>query len=295
MNKSISISFFFLFFCSLVIAQNSINSYKYILVPKQFEFQKSVDQHQLNSLTKFLFEKAGYTVLFADDQYPEDLAMNSCLALKVKLNNNPSFLKTKMNIDLYDCKNHLIFATKGGISKEKVYKKAYYEAIRSTFVELQELNYAYKSKSENTVVEKTVVEEPKEVAIKKVEKAITVEEVEIQPVVKENIAEVKQEVSVIKKPNQIVKPVKISTKTIEGTFNFEKWGISTISKNGDEFKVVSGDENFELATIYKTSKPAIYIIKWVTTKQPQLVEINSEGNLKVDTNLGSKIYDRVHN
>ena len=295
MNKSISISFFFLFFCSILIAQNSINSYKYILVPKQFEFQKSVDQHQLNSLTKFLFEKAGYTVLFTDDQYPEDLAMNSCLALKVKLNNNPSFLKTKMNIDLYDCKNHLIFATKEGISKEKVYKKAYYEAIRSTFVELEELNYAYKAKSENTVVEKVVVEEPKEVPIKKVEKAITVKEVEIQPVVKENVAEVKQEVSVIKKPTQIVKPVKIKSKTIEGTFNFEKWGISTISKNGNEFKVVSGDENFELATIYKTSKPAIYIIKWVTTKQPQLVEINNEGNLKFDTNSGSKIYDRVHN
>ncbi|NOR28137.1 MAG: hypothetical protein GQ540_06370 [Lutibacter sp.] len=295
MNKSISISFFFLFFCSILIAQNSINSYKYILVPKQFEFQKSVDQHQLNSLTKFLFEKAGYTVLFTDDQYPEDLAMNSCLALKVKLNNNPSFLKTKMNIDLYDCKNHLIFTTKEGVSKEKVYKKAYYEAIRSTFVELEELNYAYKAKSENTVVEKVVVEEPKEVPIKKVEKAITVKEVEIQPVVKENVAEVKQEVSVIKNPNQIVKPVKISPKTIEGTFNFEKWGISTISKNGNEFKVVSGDENFELATIYKTSKPTIYIIKWVTTKQPQLVEINNEGNLKVDTNSGSKIYDRVHN
>ena len=295
MNKSISISFFFLFFCSILIAQNSINSYKYILVPKQFEFQKSVDQHQLNSLTKFLFEKAGYTVLFTDDQYPEDLAMNSCLALKVKLNNNPSFLKTKMNINLYDCKNHLIFATKEGISKEKVYKKAYYEAIRSTFVELEELNYAYKAKSENTVVEKVVVEEPKEVPIKKVEKAVPIKEVEIQPVVKENVAEVKQEVSVIKKPTQIVKPVKIKSKTIEGTFNFEKWGISTISKNGNEFKVVSGDENFELATIYKTSKPATYIIKWVTTKQPQLVEINNDGNLIIDTNSGSKIYSRVHN
>jgi len=295
MNKSISISFFFLFFCSIVIAQNSINSYKYILVPKQFEFQKSVDQHQLNSLTKFLFEKAGYTVLFTDDQYPADLAMNSCLALKVKLNNNPSFLKTKMNIDLYDCKNHLIFATKEGISKEKVYKKAYYEAIRSTFVELEELNYAYKAKSENPVIEKVTVKEPKEVKIQKVEKAITVKEVKIQPVVKESVAEVKQEVAVIKKTNQVVKPIKVNIKTIEGTFNFEKWGLSKISKKDNEFKVVSGDENFELATIYKTSKPTIYIIKWVTTKQPQLVEINREGNLIIDTITGSKTYNRINN
>ena len=41
-----------------VFAQKSVNNYKYIVVPHQFEFLRSPDQYQLNSLAKFLFEKA---------------------------------------------------------------------------------------------------------------------------------------------------------------------------------------------------------------------------------------------
>ena len=123
MNKSFLISFCLIFSCSMLFAQNSINSYKYILVPKQFEFQNSQDQHQLNSLVKFLFNKAGFSVFFADEQYPEDLTMDRCLALKAKVNSNSSLFKTKMSIDLYDCKNKLIYSTIEASSREKVYKK----------------------------------------------------------------------------------------------------------------------------------------------------------------------------
>ena len=38
-------------------AQLSINDYKYVSVPDKFDFLKSNDQYQLNSLTKFFLKK----------------------------------------------------------------------------------------------------------------------------------------------------------------------------------------------------------------------------------------------
>lgn len=296
MNKSFSISLVFTLFCSILFAQNSINSYKYILVPKQFEFQNVEDQHQLNSLTNFLFNKAGYTVLYTDEQYPDDLANNSCLALKAKVNKNSSVFKTKMTIDLYDCKNKIVFSTKEGSSKEKDYKKAYQEAIRRAFVDLEELNYAYDS-SLNDQNKKSI--QPKEIVITPTEiKIPVVKEVVAEPIT--NIITPVEEVKVVvlKEAEDVkIAPSNIAERTIaksiEGKFNFQNWGVSTISKNGDDYIVVGGDENFEFATIYKTSKPTIFIIKWVAFKTPQLLEMDSDGNLKVDSDNELKIYKRI--
>lgn len=298
MNKSFSISFVLILYCSIVFAQNNINSYKYILVPKQFEFQKSEDQYQLNSLTKFLFNKAGYNVLFTDQQYPSDLTNNSCLALKVKLNNNPSMFKTKMNFDLYDCKNKLVYSTKESVSREKEYKKAYQEAIRLTFKELEELNYKYDnsivSTAKNEIEVKEIITTPKKVQTPKIKKVVAVKEVVLEQA--NDIISVKEKKEVkIKAPkskkSKLLKPKEKSiAKTIEGKFIFANWGVSTIYKKGANYTVTGGDENFEFATIYKTSKPTIFIIKWVAYKQPQLLEIDSEGNLKIDV----KTFKRVN-
>ena len=38
----------------------SLNDYKYVIVPGKFDFLKESDKYQLNSLTKFLFEKYGF-------------------------------------------------------------------------------------------------------------------------------------------------------------------------------------------------------------------------------------------
>jgi len=298
MNKSFSISFLLIFYCSILFAQNNINSYKYILVPKQFEFQKSEDQYQLNSLTKFLFNKAGYTVLFTDESFPVDLATNSCSGLKVKVNNIKSLLKTKANIELYDCYNKLVYATKVGVSKEKDYKKGYQEAIRIAFTEMGELNYVYTpaipTNTKKIEVKKDVVV-PVAIETPKIEKAVEVKEVITKPIIKEikPILE-KKEVKVVEAIKS--KPLNRrgdAIKTIEGKFHFTNWGTSIISKKEGNYVAVGGDENFEFATIYKTSKPGVFIIKWVAYKQPQLLVINSEGNLEVDAKNGVTIYKRL--
>ena len=115
-------SLILVFSTAILFAQKDINSYKYIIVPNQYEFQKSEDQYQLNSLTKFLFEKQGFSVLLSNESFPEDLARNPCLALKAVLKNNSGMLSTKLNMDLLDCFNAVVFSTDEGKSKIKDYK-----------------------------------------------------------------------------------------------------------------------------------------------------------------------------
>ena len=64
MNKLILVAFFLIFSSYLSFAQKNINNYKFIIVPKQYEFQKSEDSYQINSLTKFLFERDGFITFF---------------------------------------------------------------------------------------------------------------------------------------------------------------------------------------------------------------------------------------
>lgn len=294
MNKSILVAFFLILSTSLSFAQNNINNYKYIIVPKQYEFQKSEDSYQINSLTKFLFERAGFTVFFSTDTFPTELANNGCLALKAIINDGSGMFNTKLNINLVDCYNKTIFSTHEAKSKIKDYQKAYQATIREAFVDIEALNYAYNNV--NIIEDKklTNIKEPviKEI-IPKVDNTKSDKAVEL---VKTEVAAipVKKEVEVIENNIEVVVEGKLlSNISIEGTYMFDTWGKSSISKVADEYVVIGGDENVELATIYKTSKPNIYIIKWRAFKQPQLVEIDADGNLHVDSINGKKVYDRM--
>ena len=139
--KILSIVFFFI--STSFFAQESINDYKYIIVPSQFEFQNSQDQDQLNSLTKFLFNKYGFIAFLSTDFYPEDFGKNKCLALTANLRKNKTMFSTKMNFDLVNCYNQVVFSSKEGVSKEKNFKTAYHQALRESFNDIKSLNYKY--------------------------------------------------------------------------------------------------------------------------------------------------------
>lgn len=302
MNKSLSICLFLIFSCAVLFAQKSVNSYKYILVPKQFEFQKSADQYQLNSLTKFLFERAGFTVLFTDESFPADLANNRCLALNASVNNASGMLSTKLTIDLLDCYNAKVFSTKEGRSKEKDYKRAYQEAIRNAFEDIDELKYAYDGNVEapekaltnkNSTVEKVTVKEIiPENELKKVVEEPKVKENKPMEVAKQIV---KKEANEAKEAqNEPVKTYVVPVaNSLEGKYFVDKWGECNISAKEGYYSFVGGDEKFEFAVIYKTSIPNLFIIKWAAFKQPRLLELNLDGNLKVEDENGDKIYNRV--
>ena len=299
MNKSFSISLFLMFSCAVLFAQKSVNSYKYILVPKQFEFQKSADQYQLNSLTKFLFERAGFTVLFSDESFPVDLANNRCLALNASVNNASGMLSTKLTIDLLDCYNAKVFSTKEGRSKEKDYKRAYQESIRNAFEDIDELNYAYDGTSvANANINEDNKAEVAKLTVKETVPVVEKKEVPEEPKVKENkpmeVAKqiVKKEANETK--NEPVKTYVVPiANSIEGKYFVDKWGECNISAKEGYYSFVGGDEKFEFAVIYKTSIPNLFIIKWTAFKQPRLLELDLQGNLKVEDETGDKIYNRV--
>lgn len=291
-----------MFSFSVLFAQKNINSYKYILVPKQFEFQKSTDQYQLNSLTKFLFEKSGFTVLFMDENFPADLAANSCLGLKAKVNNDSGMFSTKMNVALTDCYNQVVFSTKDGKSKEKDYKTAYHEALRMAFSDIENLKYVYDgSAAANEKIAENNKVEIEKLTVKEIIPVVEVKEAPAVPKVKETTPMAiskkieKKEAKEAKeeKPETVKSFVKPVVNSIEGKYMVDKWGECVISQKDGYYSFVGGDEKFEFAVIYKTSMPNLFIIKWAAFKQPRLLEMDLQGNLKVEEESGDKTYKRM--
>ena len=99
---NIIITLFIIFQASLE-AQTDLNQYKYVSVPDRFDFLKTSDQYQLSSLTQFLLTKKGFTVLEFIENYPSDLAANSCLLLDVNVEKIKGFLKTKLEVQFINC------------------------------------------------------------------------------------------------------------------------------------------------------------------------------------------------
>lgn len=155
-----------------VLGQKSINNYKYIIVPKSYGFLGDEDKYQLNSLTKFLFNKYGYTAFFPDDELPKDLEKNRCLALYTDVVEDKGLFKTKLRIDLKDCGGITIMSSQMGETREKEYAKAFNIALRGAFETYQTFDYKYEPiKEDNTEsvkpmsTESTVVEEKATVPI----------------------------------------------------------------------------------------------------------------------------------
>lgn len=128
---------------SQVFSQKNISQYKYVVIPAKFDFVKKVDRYQTSSLTKFLFNKYGFTAFLDNEKLPLDLEQNSCKALKVDVIDNSKFLITRSVIQLKDCRGNVLFSSVEGKSKEKEYKAAYHQAIRQAFNSVKTLNYAY--------------------------------------------------------------------------------------------------------------------------------------------------------
>ena len=101
--------------------------YQYIIIPKQFSFQKEVNQFNLNILSKFLLEKNNFKCVW-DDKIPEN--SNSCDGLRFNIINNSNLLKTKLIATLTACKGNVVYTSQEGKSGEKDFKKGYSEALR---------------------------------------------------------------------------------------------------------------------------------------------------------------------
>lgn len=120
-----------------------INNYKYIIVPEKFAFFKEANKYNLNTLTKMAFEKAGFTVFMSNEQLPPDLALNRCHAVYGDLDESSGMLRTKLAIQIKDCFGTVLYTSAEGSSKEKDFRKGYYEALREAANSFYALGYNY--------------------------------------------------------------------------------------------------------------------------------------------------------
>ncbi len=141
-----------LFFASVIttFSQQSINNYKYVVVPKKYDFLNAEDKYQINSLTKFLFDKYGFTTFTQGEEFPEDLKNNNCLAMYANVEEIKAFLRTKLRIDLKDCNGNLIQSSREGLSREKEFEKSFNLALRDAFYTFQHAEYKYEPKTATT-------------------------------------------------------------------------------------------------------------------------------------------------
>lgn len=129
----------FLVFSFSMVGQE-LDQYQYVRVPERFEFLKEENQYQLNALTAFLFDKFGFISLYKE-QDPE--GVEACEVLNADVFNESGLLRTKLYVTLENCKDEVVFTSEVGVSKEKVYKVSYQEALRDAFKSIKILDHKY--------------------------------------------------------------------------------------------------------------------------------------------------------
>ncbi|WP_283637145.1 hypothetical protein [Aquaticitalea lipolytica] len=241
--------FFIISFLSILsfnaFSQENINDYKYVIIPNQYSFVSSPDQYQLNSLTKFLFDKYGYTAFLQSEELPQDLRNNRCLALYVDVKKLSAFLKTKLQIELKNCDGVLVSLSKEGETREKEYSKAYNLALRDAFETYQSFNYKYKPSDKNLAKESTsVVNTNNEAEIERLQEELKLLKEE------KNIVEVVISEEKSKKVEPIIQEVKVKED------NLSLYAQAT--NNG--FQVVDNTPKVVMILL-KTSKENTFIVK----------------------------------
>ncbi|MBB6126512.1 hypothetical protein [Mucilaginibacter lappiensis] len=139
-----------------VYAQNTINNYKYVVVPEKFSFLKQNDQYGLNSLTKALLAEKGFTVYLDNNELPSEIANNKCQALNAEVLEKSSMFTTSLTLLLKDCQGNIVFKSKEGKSREKEYRVSYNLALRDAFTSLDAVQYAYNGKNNEQQVQPIV-------------------------------------------------------------------------------------------------------------------------------------------
>ena len=95
----------FFIFVLLTVAgysQNTINSYKYVIVPVRFDFSKEDNQYGLNTTAKVLLQHKGFTAFLDYEDLPPALTTNKCSALKAEVVEKKGFFVTNLTLLLKD-------------------------------------------------------------------------------------------------------------------------------------------------------------------------------------------------
>jgi hypothetical protein len=110
--------------------QDKLNSYEYIIIPSQYDFQKSKNQYGLNMLLKYKFQQLGFNTYLDNEDIPKELLKNECLVLTPTIVDESRMFTRNLFVEVRNCYNNVLFVTKIGSSRTKDFNKAYTEALR---------------------------------------------------------------------------------------------------------------------------------------------------------------------
>ena len=258
-----------------------LNSYKYVIIPEEYDFTKEPDQFQLNSLTEFLFEKYGFQAYMENEELPEDLKRDRCNALFADVENESGLFVTKLVVVLKDCQNKKVFVSEEGRSREKDFKTAYQEALRDAFVSIAALNYNYQPSNtmEENIVEVSAVpsiQEKKQENIVEVSAVPSLPEMDEDNIVEVSAIPLELENKGISKANTENKNLAPSE---EMTFTMGQ-GIYSLRKSGSGYNIFQKGMLEPFASLIASRSNDSFIYSSITAQG--IANFDEKGNLVVE-------------
>lgn len=295
---------FFFFLLSMAVlgsnaagyAQSPLDSYKYIIVPKRFDFLRKENQYRVNSQTKYLFEKNGFTTLLKGQDYPEDLISNPCLGVEANVIDESNSFTSKVRVSLTNCQDQVVYTSEQGISKEKDYAKSYSMALENAFTSIAQMGYQY---DPNLAIVPSF-------ASAKTEES-KAEVVEPQPTEAAAVAAAAvPAAAVATEPAATTPATMAATETVKkeaSTSGAVTYGNENISffliDQGDKlvaYVVRSASENYDqgekIGTFEKSSLPNVYRVEWKDMDkdiEQTTGYFDEQGNLKIDVKRNGKV------
>jgi len=236
-------------------SQNSVNNYKYVIVPDEYDFLDEVDQYRLNSLSQFLFNKHGFIALMEDETFPEDLMYNPCLALKADVIDDSGTFKTKLKIELENCKGELIFVSEMGESFDKNYQVAYNKALREAFMYVAALKYEY---------------EPNE--------DILSESRDTRAEANQKVEQLKQEIAVLKQEKETIEATKTANALNAEEVVEESDDKVEISLNGTTTTLYAQKTDYGFQVVDSTPKVIMVLLN---TKNPEVFMVQGKNAMVI--------------
>ncbi|MBT8245215.1 hypothetical protein [Winogradskyella sp.] len=249
-------------------AQNSINDYKFVVVPLGFDFLNGKDQYRTSTLMRYLLKNEDFEVYFDEEELPKELIENSCLALYADIIKLRAFLTTKLQIELKDCNGKIIFKSEEGKSKLKAYDKVYSAAIRDAFKSIEFLNYKY---NPNSILGSKKQAVAKREEIKEDAKEAKATQAEVERLKKE-VQDLKKQKELAKlKSEQIEKQQSEAKKLSQQKLKNQKIKVELVAEEvnsnllyaqptGTGFQLVDVTPKVVMVLI-KTAAPNVYAIK----------------------------------
>lgn len=143
------LAFLLLFVFGNLFAQNTINNYKYLVVPVRFTIQKEPQQYGLNVLTKNYFEQLGFQVFMSDEVAPNHVAHCDKIFLDVTGSNN--MIRTTLKITITDCNQKILLISPEFSDRDKSNQIAFSKALRAALKSIGEKGYAYESPAVSSI------------------------------------------------------------------------------------------------------------------------------------------------